>query len=55
MDTEKANNLVIYNTLSRRKEAFEPLHPPLVGMYVCGPLSTAIFIGAIAARSSLLI
>ncbi|HAR39736.1 MAG: cysteine--tRNA ligase [Bacteroidetes bacterium GWD2_45_23] len=37
MDTEKANNLVIYNTLSRRKEAFEPLHPPLVGMYVCGP------------------
>ena len=37
MDTEKANNLVVYNTLSRRKEAFEPLHPPLVGMYVCGP------------------
>ena len=27
----------IYNTLSRRKEAFEPLHPPHVGMYVCGP------------------
>ncbi|MCE5204787.1 MAG: cysteine--tRNA ligase [Porphyromonadaceae bacterium] len=37
MNTDKANNLVIYNTLSRRKEAFEPLHPPLVGMYVCGP------------------
>ncbi|MDR0691621.1 MAG: cysteine--tRNA ligase, partial [Prevotellaceae bacterium] len=27
----------IYNTLSRKKEAFEPLHPPHVGMYVCGP------------------
>ena len=27
----------IYNTLYRRKEAFEPLHPPHVGMYVCGP------------------
>lgn len=29
--------LYIYNTLSRRKEVFEPLHAPLVGMYVCGP------------------
>lgn len=29
--------LSIYNTLSREKELFEPLHPPLVGMYVCGP------------------
>lgn len=29
--------LRIYNTLSRRKEIFEPLHPPSVGMYVCGP------------------
>jgi cysteinyl-tRNA synthetase len=27
----------IYNTLSRRKEPFEPLHPPHVGIYVCGP------------------
>ncbi|HPE33869.1 MAG TPA: cysteine--tRNA ligase [Bacteroidales bacterium] len=27
----------IYNTLSRRKEIFEPLNPPYVGMYVCGP------------------
>ena len=27
----------IYNTLSREKELFEPLHPPRVGMYVCGP------------------
>ncbi|MCC7302570.1 MAG: cysteine--tRNA ligase [Bacteroidia bacterium] len=29
--------LLIYNTLSRKKEAFQPLHPPLVGLYVCGP------------------
>lgn len=29
--------LKIYNTLSRRKEEFEPLHPPFVGLYVCGP------------------
>jgi cysteinyl-tRNA synthetase len=30
-------NLVIYNTLSRKKEAFKPVNPPFVGMYVCGP------------------
>lgn len=30
-------NLVVYNTLSRKKETFEPLNPPFVGMYVCGP------------------
>ncbi|NOQ25944.1 MAG: cysteine--tRNA ligase [Bacteroidales bacterium] len=30
-------NLHIYNTLSRKKEVFEPINPPLVGMYVCGP------------------
>ncbi|SEM50168.1 cysteinyl-tRNA synthetase [bacterium A37T11] len=30
-------NLVLYNTISRKKEPFEPLHPPFVGMYVCGP------------------
>ncbi|MCJ7820564.1 MAG: cysteine--tRNA ligase, partial [Bacteroidales bacterium] len=29
--------LNIYNTLTRRKELFEPLAPPFVGMYVCGP------------------
>jgi cysteinyl-tRNA synthetase len=27
----------LYNTLSRRKENFEPLNPPHAGMYVCGP------------------
>jgi cysteinyl-tRNA synthetase len=29
--------LVIYNTLSRKKEVFKPLNAPFVGMYVCGP------------------
>ena len=29
--------LVIYNTLSREKEVFKPLHAPNVGLYVCGP------------------
>ncbi|MCW8312180.1 cysteine--tRNA ligase [Sphingobacterium sp. InxBP1] len=31
------HNLFLYNTLSRTKEKFEPIHPNLVGMYVCGP------------------
>jgi len=31
------SNLVIYNTLSRKKELFEPINPPMVGLYVCGP------------------
>lgn len=29
--------LSIYNTLTRKKEQFIPLHEPHVGMYVCGP------------------
>lgn len=29
--------LKLYNTLSRQKELFEPINPPYVGMYVCGP------------------
>ena len=28
------SKLVIYNTLTRQKERFEPLHAPNVGMYV---------------------
>ena len=31
------SKLVLYNTLTRRKEIFEPLVPGRVGMYVCGP------------------
>ena len=31
------NKLTIYNTMSRRKEEFQPLNPPFVGLYVCGP------------------
>jgi cysteinyl-tRNA synthetase len=27
----------VYNSLTRKKEKFEPLNPPFVGMYVCGP------------------
>ena len=45
--TLKPHNLHVYNTLTRRREKFEPLSPPAstageadgphVGMYVCGP------------------
>jgi cysteinyl-tRNA synthetase len=31
------STLHIYNSLSRKKEKFEPLNAPFVGMYVCGP------------------
>lgn len=31
------NQLHLYNTLSRKKELFEPLEAGFVGMYVCGP------------------
>ncbi len=31
------SNFTIYNTLSRKKEIFEPINPGHVGMYVCGP------------------
>ena len=33
----KVGKLKIQNTLSRKKEDFEPINPPFVGMYVCGP------------------
>ena len=32
-----SSTLHLYNTLTREKEKFEPLNPPFVGMYVCGP------------------
>ncbi|MBO4944425.1 MAG: cysteine--tRNA ligase [Muribaculaceae bacterium] len=31
------NQLLIYNSLTRQKELFKPVHPGRVGMYVCGP------------------
>jgi cysteinyl-tRNA synthetase len=31
------HKIVLYNTLSGKKEVFEPLSPPFVGLYVCGP------------------
>jgi cysteinyl-tRNA synthetase len=30
-------DLYIYNTITRKKEKFEPISPPHVGLYVCGP------------------
>jgi len=29
--------LKVFNSITRQKEEFQPLHPPFVGMYVCGP------------------
>lgn len=29
--------LQLYNTLSRKKEEFQPVHAPQVGVYLCGP------------------
>lgn len=31
------SNLLIYNSLTRQKELFTPIHEGMVGMYVCGP------------------
>jgi cysteinyl-tRNA synthetase len=31
------SDLYLYNTLSRKKEQFQPINPPFAGMYVCGP------------------
>lgn len=30
-------SLKVYNSLTRKKEVFEPINTPYVGMYVCGP------------------
>ena len=30
-------SLKVYNSLTRKKENFEAINPPYVGMYVCGP------------------
>jgi cysteinyl-tRNA synthetase len=33
----RSPNLQLYNSLSGRKELFEPIHEGRIGMYVCGP------------------
>lgn len=33
----ESTSLHLYNSLSRKKELFEPINPPFVGLYVCGP------------------
>lgn len=37
MENKYASELKIYNSLSKSKELFIPLHEGFVGMYVCGP------------------
>ncbi|MDG1979948.1 MAG: cysteine--tRNA ligase [Flavobacteriaceae bacterium] len=37
MKLYKENQLKIYNSLSKTKEAFKPVHEGHIGMYVCGP------------------
>ena len=32
-----ADKLLIYNTLTRKKEEFKPITPNQLGLYVCGP------------------
>jgi len=31
------SKLVLYNSIKKKKEVFEPINPPFVGLYVCGP------------------
>jgi cysteinyl-tRNA synthetase len=37
MTTHTAKPIYLYNTLTRSKDLFTPLHPPYVGIYNCGP------------------
>src|SRR5215468_11042552 len=37
MPTIAERPIYLYNTLKRRKELFQPLNPPRVGIYNCGP------------------
>src|SRR5512145_2483962 len=30
-------DLFLYNTLTKSREKFQPINPPFVGLYVCGP------------------
>ena len=33
----KTQKLTLFNSLSKKKEVLEPINPPKIGMYVCGP------------------
>lgn len=35
--------MIIYNSLTRTKEKFQPINPPIVTMYVCGPTVYDLF------------
>ncbi|TRX52388.1 cysteine--tRNA ligase [Fulvivirga sp. M361] len=37
MSLKEKYPIYLYNTLSKKKEKFEPIHEDSVGMYVCGP------------------
>jgi cysteinyl-tRNA synthetase len=37
MTTISARPIYLYNSLTRSKDLFQPLHPPQVGIYTCGP------------------
>ena len=37
MAEHSKSDLYLYNSLTRKKEKFEPINPPYVGLYVCGP------------------
>jgi cysteinyl-tRNA synthetase len=37
MELYKTQSLQLYNSLSKKKETFQPIHEGAVGMYVCGP------------------
>jgi cysteinyl-tRNA synthetase len=37
MTSTEISPLHIYNSLTRKKEKFEPIKPPFTGLYVCGP------------------
>ena len=37
MNTIMSQELYIHNSITRKKEKFEPFRPPHVGLYVCGP------------------
>ena len=37
MTSVSSRPVYLYNTLTRTKDLFRPLHPPRVGIYACGP------------------